>query len=147
MNRYWPLTAVLLAFWLGGETSADRSKVSKFDVIECRQIKLLGSGASFRITGHGSAAAESVYISSSGLQIQMQRPGARGASVTLTDHMLAFARNDKIALALRGNVRGGHIALRDPKSNERIVLSGSDYPSIKIMTANGRKLVELPKPR
>ena len=41
--KYWPLTAVLLAFWMGRETGAgdDQPKVSKFDVIEARKVVLL----------------------------------------------------------------------------------------------------------
>jgi len=41
--KYWPLTAVLLAFWLGRETGAGdvQPKVSKFDVIEARKVVLL----------------------------------------------------------------------------------------------------------
>ncbi|MHC4848822.1 MAG: hypothetical protein ACYTEG_10250 [Planctomycetota bacterium] len=43
MRRYWPLTAVLLAFWLGRETGAeDAQKVTKFDRILAREITLIG---------------------------------------------------------------------------------------------------------
>ena len=40
--KYWSLTAVLLAFWLGRETGAgdNQPKVSRFDVIEARKIVL-----------------------------------------------------------------------------------------------------------
>ena len=38
--KYWPLTAVLLAFWLGRETGAEKSatEVSEFDVVRCNSI-------------------------------------------------------------------------------------------------------------
>lgn len=42
--RYWPLTAVLLAFWMGRETGAgddeksDEGKIAKFGVVEAKYL-------------------------------------------------------------------------------------------------------------
>ena len=92
--RYWMLTVVLLAFWLGRETGAgdkDPPKVTTFDEIRCNRIvvgsKLLKStidpGAFACNTGvlHTVIGSGTVKVESPGYRATMAAEGD-GASVT-----------------------------------------------------------------
>ena len=83
MNRCWPLTAVLLAFWLGRETGAqggEEREDAKFDVIEARRIKLTGG-----ITIGAFEGRRTVELTSQGIDVVARERAT--PDQTLTTHI------------------------------------------------------------
>ncbi|MHC4952497.1 MAG: hypothetical protein ACYTGZ_01285 [Planctomycetota bacterium] len=97
MHRYLPLTAVLLAFWLGRETAADKEepKVAKFDRVEAKEI-VTGS-----LIARSSPAGWTTKVDQFGVKISGGLGGGSGSTAHLNSSSLRFEKTRPTTIAAR----------------------------------------------
>ena len=87
--KYWPLTAVLLAFWLGRETGAEKpaTEVREFDVIRCNSIIVGDKDRRTTIVPGAVTCKKGVLLANVGPgEVFVESPGFRAAMKTEGDN-------------------------------------------------------------
>ena len=132
--RYWPLTAVLLAFWLGRETNADKEdqKIGEFDEVRARVVRaetvLLSKAADREGRRGNEPGSTTMELAHSGLAVV----DATGTKRVLLGHstrgsVLVFMQADgsrRVALLDEPRVAGLVVASKDKKQMTLVSESG-----------------------
>ncbi|MHC4451603.1 MAG: hypothetical protein ACYS0E_15955 [Planctomycetota bacterium] len=162
--RYWPLTAVLLAFWMGRETGAgDQPEVPKFEAIVAGQAKIGQLNVSQDVTCRtvmadrivvrsdwrqvgASKVREVMMLSLDGLEFVTEWERKGGNS---TKKRLSLNQNDGLVIngslgVAQLDVLGAYWARRsgrEPKSVVRIAAFEDDVTgaSVSVFDANGNR--------
>ena len=142
--KYWPLTAVLLAFWMGRETGADAPTVARFDRIIAREITVEDGKKRTRVTGEGIAIGINGEAQLR-LSVEGKGDGAYGAISLFGDKNSSATRLTNDAYIVKGN-DGSQVFIMCKRGKAGVTVSAAKSPAtIYIVTAADTALVAVNK--